>query len=81
MAGTKKWTSTGKFSLNDLARSHGMTAAQLIDGSLASEANYGLADYLHKRNFNAPVPQGVNLYFPPGHWAHGADHQVNHGAR
>lgn len=78
---TKRWESTGKFSLNDLARSHGMTSQQLINISLASERNHELADYIHRRNYNLPVPQGVHLYFPAGHWAHGHEHRAGHGSR
>jgi hypothetical protein len=63
-----EWTSTGKYSLNTIAKSHGMTAQQLIKVSEASENNAGLKSYVAKKNFNAPVPAGVQLFFPNANW-------------
>lgn len=64
-----EWTSTGKYSLNTLAKSHGMTAQQLLAVSEASENNVGLKAYAAKGNFNAPVPSGVHIYIPKANWA------------
>lgn len=66
--GKAEWTSTGKYSLNTIARSHGMTAQQLAAVSNASENNVGLRAYLAKGNLNAPVPAGVQLFFPNKNW-------------
>lgn len=64
-----EWTSTGKYSLNTLAKSHGMTAQQLVNSSLAGQVNPGLQAYVKKGNNNAPVPAGVQLFFPAANWA------------
>lgn len=64
-----EWTSTGKYSLNTIAKSHGMTAQQLINSSLASANNPGLKKYVAGRNYNKPVPAGVQLFFPAADWA------------
>jgi hypothetical protein len=66
--GMNEWTSTGKYSLNTIAKSHGMTAQQLIKVSEASENNAPLKAYVAKKNFNAPVPAGVQLWFPNANW-------------
>ena len=66
--GMNEWTSTGKYSLNTIAKSHGMTAQQLIKVSEASENNVALKAYVKKGNFNAPVPAGVQLFFPNANW-------------
>lgn len=66
--GMNEWTSTGKYSLNTIAKSHGMTAQQLIKVSESSENNAGLKAYAAKKNFNAPVPAGVQLFFPNSNW-------------
>lgn len=66
--GKAEWTSTGKYSLNTIARSHGMTAQQLAAVSNSSENNVGLKAYLSKGNLNAPVPAGVQLFFPNKNW-------------
>lgn len=66
--GMNEWTSTGKYSLNTIAKSHGMTAQQLIKVSEAAENNPALKAYVAKKNFNAPVPAGVQLYFPNANW-------------
>lgn len=66
--GMNEWTSTGKYSLNTIAKSHGMTAQQLIKVSEAQENNVALKAYVKKGNFNAPVPAGVQLFFPNANW-------------
>jgi hypothetical protein len=66
--GMNEWTSTGKYSLNTIAKSHGMTAQQLIAVSQKSENNPALKAYVAKKNFNAPVPAGVQLFFPNANW-------------
>jgi hypothetical protein len=63
-----EWTSTGKYSLNTLASSHGMTAAQLLASSLSAENNVGLQSYANAKNYNGLVPAGVHLYYPSGNW-------------
>jgi hypothetical protein len=63
-----EWTSTGKYSLNTIAKSHGMTAQQLIAASEAAQNNVGLKAYVSKKNFNAPVPAGVELFIPNANW-------------
>jgi hypothetical protein len=67
--GLNEWTSTGKYSLNTIAKSHGMTAQQLIAVSEKSENNPMLKAYVAKKNFNAPVPAGIQLFFPNANWA------------
>ncbi len=64
-----EWTSTGKYSLNVIAKSHGMTVQQLIHSSLAAQNNVGLQQYVKKGNLNAPLPAGVQLFFPAANWA------------
>jgi hypothetical protein len=66
--GMNEWTSTGKYSLNTIAKSHGMTAQQLIASSEAAENNTGLKAYVAKGNYNAPVPAGVELFIPNANW-------------
>lgn len=66
--GMNEWTSTGKYSLNTIAKSHGMTAQQLIKVSEAQENNVPLKNYVKKGNFNAPLPAGVQLFFPNANW-------------
>jgi hypothetical protein len=63
-----EWTSNGKYSLNVIAKSHGMTAQQLIKASEAAENNVALKAYVSKGNFNAPVPAGVQLFIPNANW-------------
>ena len=64
-----EWTSTGVYSLNTIAKSHGMTAQQLIAASEASQNNVALKSYASKGNFNAKLPAGVQLFFPSANWA------------
>jgi hypothetical protein len=64
-----EWTSTGKYSLNTLAKSHGMTPQQLLSVSEAAENNVGLKAYAKAGNFNAPVPSGVHIFIPKTNWA------------
>jgi hypothetical protein len=66
--GMNEWTSNGKYSLNVIAKSHGMTAQQLIKASEAAENNVALKAYVSKGNFNAPVPAGVQLFIPNANW-------------
>ncbi len=66
--GLNEWSSTGKYSLNVLAKSHGMTPQQLIASSQSAENNPTLAAYVKKGNYNAPVPAGVQLFFPNANW-------------
>lgn len=66
--GMNEWTSTGKYSLNTIAKSHGMTAQQLIKISESSENNPALKAYVAKKNYNAPVPAGVQLFIPNANW-------------
>jgi len=63
-----EWTSTGKYSLASIAKSHGMTAQQLIAVSESSENNATLAAYVKKGNYNALVPAGVQLFIPAANW-------------
>jgi hypothetical protein len=63
-----EWTSTGAYSLNTIAKSHGMTAQQLINASLAAENNVPLQKYVAKKNNNAKIPAGVQLFFPAANW-------------
>lgn len=66
--GQNEWTSTGKYSLNTLAKSHGMTAQQLIANSEAQENNPMLKAYVAKGNFNAMLPAGVQIFIPNANW-------------
>lgn len=66
--GLNEWSSTGKYSLNTIAKSHGMTAQQLIASSQSAENNPTLAAYVKKGNYNSPVPAGVQLFFPNANW-------------
>jgi hypothetical protein len=65
---TDEWTSTGAYSLNTIAKSHKMTAQQLINSSLAAENNVPLQKYVAKKNYNAKLPAGVQLFFPAAKW-------------
>lgn len=66
--GMNEWTSTGKYSLATIAKSHGMTPQQLIAVSEQAENNPALKAYAAKKNFNAPLPAGVQLFFPNANW-------------
>lgn len=66
--GLNEWTSTGQYSLNTIAKSHGMTAQQLIAASTGAQNNVGLKAYVAKNNLNAPVPSGVELFIPTANW-------------
>lgn len=66
--GLNEWTSTGKYSLNTIAKSHGMTAQQLIASSTAAENNPLLAAYVKKGNYNAPLPTGIQVFIPNANW-------------
>lgn len=66
--GMNEWTSTGKYSLNTIARSHGMTPQQLIASSNAAENNVGLKAYVSKGNLNAPLPAGIQVFIPNKNW-------------
>lgn len=66
--GFNEWTSTGKYSLATIAKSHGMTAQQLIAASEAQTNNPALKAYVAKGNLNAPVPAGVALFIPSANW-------------
>lgn len=68
MSGTVQYTSAGKFSLNQLAKSHGMSVHQLIQSSLANTDNGGLERYIAQGNYNLPVPSGVKVYVPQANW-------------
>jgi hypothetical protein len=67
-SGNNEWTSTGKYSLNTIAKSHGMTPAQLIAVSESSENNPNLKAYVAKKNYNAMLPAGVQLFIPAANW-------------
>lgn len=67
--GFNEWTSTGKYSLTTIAKSHGMTAQQLIAASEAQTNNPALKAYVAKGNLNAPVPSGIALFIPTNKWA------------
>jgi hypothetical protein len=66
--GLNEWTSTGKYSLNTVAKSHGMTAQQLIATSTSAENNPLLAAYVKKGNYNAPLPAGIQVFIPNANW-------------
>jgi hypothetical protein len=66
--GLNEWTSTGQYSLNTIAKSHGMTAQQLIAVSTGAENNVPLKTYVAKNNFNAPLPSGVQIFIPNANW-------------
>jgi hypothetical protein len=66
--GLNEWTSTGQYSLNTIAKSHGMTAQQLIAVSNAAENNVPLKNYVAKNNLNAPLPSGVQIFIPNANW-------------
>lgn len=66
--GLNEWTSTGQYSLNTIAKSHGMTAQQLIAVSNAAENNVPLKAYVAKNNLNAPLPSGVQIFIPNANW-------------
>jgi hypothetical protein len=66
--GYDEWTSTGKYSLNTLAKSHGMTAQQLIAASESQTNNTALKAYVSKGNYNANVPAGTLLFIPTANW-------------
>lgn len=67
--GLNEWTSTGKYSLNTIAKSHGMTAQQLVAVSEGAENNPLLKNYVSKGNFNAPLPAGVQIFIPNANWS------------
>lgn len=67
--GYDEWTSTGQYSLNTVAASHGMTAQQLLASSESQENNQGMIAYAKAGNYNAPIPSGVHLYIPAANWA------------
>lgn len=67
--GQNEWTSTGKYSLNTIAKSHGMTAQQLIANSESAEANPLLKAYVAKGNLNAMLPAGVQIFIPNANWS------------
>ena len=64
-----EWTSTGAYSLNTLASSHGMTTQQLITASEGAQNNVLLKNYVAKGNYNSPLPAGVELFYPAQYWA------------
>jgi hypothetical protein len=66
--GLNEWTSTGQYSLNTIAKSHGMTAQQLIAVSNGAENNVPLKAYVAKNNLNAPLPSGVQIFIPNANW-------------
>lgn len=66
--GLNEWTSTGKYSLNTVAKSHGMTAQQLVSVSEGAENNVALKNYVAKGNYNAPLPAGVQVFIPNANW-------------
>jgi hypothetical protein len=66
--GYDEWTSTGKYSINTLAKSHGMTAQQLIASSETQENNPALKSYVSKGNLNAMLPSGVQIFIPTSKW-------------
>jgi hypothetical protein len=66
--GLNEWTSTGKYSLNTVAKSHGMTAQQLIAVSEKAENNPTLKAYVAKGNYNAMLPAGVEVFIPNANW-------------
>ena len=66
--GLNEWTSNGRYSLNTIARSHGMTVQQLIAISEKAENNPSLKAYVAKKNYNLPVPAGVHLFIPNANW-------------
>lgn len=63
-----EWTSTGGYSINTVAKSHGLTAQQLIASSESQTANPNLAAYVKKGNLNAPLPNGIALFIPKANW-------------
>lgn len=67
--GLNEWTSTGKYSLNTIAKSHGMTSQQLIASSEGAENNPLLKSYVQKGNYNAPLPAGVQVFIPNANWS------------
>lgn len=66
--GLNEWTSVGGYSLNTVAKSHGMTAQQLIAVSEGAENNAPLKTYVQKGNLNAPLPNGVQIFIPNANW-------------
>jgi hypothetical protein len=66
--GLNEWTSTGKYSINTIAKSHGMTAQQLIASSEKAQNNPSLAAYVKKGNLNAMLPAGVEIFIPNANW-------------
>ena len=62
------WISTGKYTLNQIAKTHGMSAHALIQSTLASQSNPGLTSYVAQGNYNLPVPQGVQFLIPASNW-------------
>lgn len=66
--GYDEWTSTGKYSINTLAKSHGMTAQQLIASSESQQNNAALKTYVSKGNLNAMLPSGVEIFIPTSKW-------------
>lgn len=69
--GLNEWTSNGKYSLNTIAKSHGMTAQQLIASSEGAQNNPALKTYVSKGNLNAPLPSGVQVFIPNTNWNKG----------
>jgi hypothetical protein len=66
--GLNEWTSTGQYSLNTVAKSHGMTPQQLIAVSEGAENNVPLQNYVKAGNYNAPLPSGVEIFIPNANW-------------
>lgn len=63
-----EWTSTGDYSLNTIAKSHGLTPNQLAQVSLGAQNNPMLQAYIKKGNFNANIPAGTELFIPKANW-------------
>jgi len=60
------WTSDGKYSLAELARSHTTDVATLLWKTLGSHSQPAFNTYVDSGDWNALVPAGVIIRFPAG---------------
>ena len=66
------WVSTGQYSLNTIAKSHGVTPQQIVQasttlGGTTPQAGNPFVSYASRGNFNAPLPKGARIAIPlPG---------------
>jgi len=61
------WTSNGKYSIDELARTHTTDVATLVWKTLGSHSQPAFNTYVDSGSWNALVPAGVIIRFPAGH--------------